>query len=177
MLKILLIIAAVILVVLVAMLAYAATKPNTYRVERSTRVKASPAKIISLIKDFHEWARWSPYEKLDPDMTRTFSGSEQGPGAVYEWNGDGNVGQGRMEILEVTPDKVTIKLDFFRPMEGHNTAEFTLVPQGEETEVTWSMHGPSKFITKVMSTYLNLDGMIGNQFAEGLNNLKTIAEK
>ncbi len=177
MLKTILIIAAVIVVVLVAMLAYAATKPNTYRVERSARMKASPDKILSLLQDFHQWGLWSPYEKLDPKMTRTFSGSEQGPGAVYEWNGDGNVGQGRMEILEVKPDKVTIKLDFLRPLEGHNTAVFTLVPQGEETEVTWSMHGPSKLVTKVMSTYLNLDGMIGNQFAEGLSNMKTIVEK
>jgi len=177
MLKTVLIVVAVLVIVLVAMLAYAATKPNTYRVERSTRVKASPEKILSLIKDFHEWAQWSPYEKLDPDMSRTFSGPEQGPGAVYEWNGDGNVGQGRMEILEVTPEKVTIKLDFLRPMEGHNTAEFTLEPQGDETKVTWLMFGPSKFVTKVMSTYFNLDGMIGNQFEEGLANMKTVVEK
>ena len=177
MLKTILIVVAVLVIVLVAMLAYAATKPSTYRVERSTRVKASPEKILSLIKDFHEWAQWSPYEKLDPDMSRTFSGPEQGPGAVYEWNGDGNVGQGRMEILEVTPEKVTIKLDFLRPMEGHNTAEFTLEPQGEETKVTWLMSGPSKLVTKVMSTYFNLDGMIGNQFEEGLANMKTVAEK
>jgi uncharacterized protein YndB with AHSA1/START domain len=140
-------------------------------------VKASPEKILSLIKDFHEWAQWSPYEKLDPKMTRTFSGAEQGKGAVYEWNGDGNVGQGRMEILDVTPEKVTIKLDFIRPMEGHNTAEFTLEPQGDETKVTWQMFGPSKFLTKVMSTYFNLDGMIGGQFDEGLANMKTVAEK
>jgi hypothetical protein len=140
-------------------------------------VKASPEKILSLIKDFHEWAQWSPYEKVDPDMSRTFSGAEQGPGAVYEWSGNSNIGQGRMEILEVTPEKVTIKLDFIRPMEGHNTAEFLLEPQGDETKVTWLMSGPSKLVTKVMSTYFNLDGMIGNQFEEGLANMKTVAEK
>ena len=111
-------------------------------------------------------------------MKRTYSGAERGKGAVYAWDGDKNVGSGRMEILEASaPQKIVIKLDFFTPFEGHNTAEFTMLPQGDGTHVTWLMHGPARFLTRLIQVFMNLDNMIGRDFEAGLANLKTITEK
>jgi len=110
-------------------------------------------------------------------MKRTYSGAGSGKGAVYEWEGNSQVGAGRMEIIDTSPHKVTIKLDFIKPLEGHNTAEFTLEPKGESTDVTWAMYGPAPYISKLMGVFLNMDKMIGNDFATGLANLKTVAEK
>jgi hypothetical protein len=178
MLKIIGIAAAVIVVVVAGILIYAATKPNEFRVQRSLAIKASPDKIYPLIVDLHGWAAWSPYEKKDPDMKRSFSGAERGKGAVYEWNGNKNVGHGRMEITETAaPSKVVIKLDFFSPFEAHNTAEFTLAPQGDSTNVTWSMYGPNVFMGKVMQVFMNMDRMVGTDFEAGLQALKARVEK
>ena len=182
MLKTVAIVAAVIVVVIAGILIYAATKPNSFTVRRSIDVKAPPAKIFALIDDLHRWATWSPYEKKDPDMKRTFGGSQSGKGAVYEWDGNNSVGKGRMEIIETAqPSKITIKLDFFKPFEGHNTAEFTMEPSkdkgGDTTVVTWGMYGPSPYMAKVMGTFLNMDTMIGKDFEVGLANLKALAEK
>ena len=178
MLKTIAIIASVVVVIVAGVAVYAATKPDTFRVERSASVNAPPDKIFPLIVDLHAWSVWSPYEKKDPDMKRTFSGTKDGKGAVYEWDGNGNVGKGRMEIIEASaPSKVVIKLDFIKPFEGHNTAEFTMVPQGASTTVTWAMYGPSPFVAKVMDTVIGMDGMIGKDFAAGLANLKAVAEK
>lgn len=178
MLKIIATLAAIVAVVVAGVLIYAATKPDSFRVERSTTIKASPDKIFVLITNLRGWGAWSPYEKKDPNMKRTFSGSESGKGAVYEWDGNKDVGQGRMEIIEATPpSKVAIKLDFLKPFEGHNTAEFTMVPAGDNTTVTWAMYGPSPYIAKVMGTVLNLDKMIGTDFEAGLAALKAVAEQ
>ena len=171
-------IAIVVVVAIAAFLAFAATKPDTFQVQRSTVIKAPPDKIFALIQDFHHWGVWSPYEKRDPDMKRTYGGPESGKGSMYAWEGNSKVGAGRMEILDATaPSKVTIKLDFIKPFEGHNTAEFTMEPKGNNTVVTWAMYGPSAFMMKVMGIFMNMDNMIGNDFAVGLANLKTIAEK
>lgn len=171
------IIIAIILLAIAAFLAYAATRPDTFRVERSMLIMAPPEKIYALVIDLHRWTVWSPYEKKDPAMTRGFSGSEQGLGAVYEWEGNNNVGKGRMEIIKATPpSRIAIKLDFIKPFEGHNVATFTFVPSGDATAVTWAMDGPSKFITKVMGLVFNMDKMIGTDFAVGLANLKAASE-
>jgi uncharacterized protein YndB with AHSA1/START domain len=172
------IVAIIFVVVVAGILIYAATKPDDFRVQRSASIKAPPEKIYAQIVDLHGWAAWSPYEKKDPAMKRSFSGAQNGKGAIYEWDGDKNVGAGRMEIVEATqPSKVGIKLDFRKPFEGHNIAEFTMVPSGDSTTVTWAMYGPSPFIAKVMGTFFNMDRMIGDDFAVGLANLKTVAEK
>jgi hypothetical protein len=127
-------IALAVAVLVVATLAYAATRPDTLHVQRAADVKAPPEEIFPLISDFHRWPSWSPYEKRDPAMKRTYSGAEHGKGAVYEWEGNSEVGQGRMEITDTSdPSRVTIKLDFIKPFEGHNVAEFALVPQGDAT--------------------------------------------
>ncbi|MGD9723493.1 MAG: SRPBCC family protein [Pirellulales bacterium] len=173
------VIAVVLLVVgILAIVGLAALKPNTIHVERTLAMHAPPERIFPLISDFHQWRSWSPYENRDPEMQRTYSGAASGTGAVYEWNGNNSVGAGRMEILRSTPPShVAIQLDFLRPFEGHNTAEFALQPQGDHTSVTWSMHGPARFISKLMSVFLNFDKMIGTDFENGLANMKATAEK
>ncbi|MBN9487153.1 MAG: SRPBCC family protein [Alphaproteobacteria bacterium] len=178
MLRFVAILAALVVVVVAGILIYAATKPDSFSVQRSANVKAPPDKIFALIADLRGWSAWSPYEKKDPDMKRTFSGAASGKGAIYEWTGNKDVGQGRMEIIDVTtPSKVTIKLDFLKPFEAHNTAEFTMVPAGDNTTVTWAMYGPSPYVAKIMGTLFDLDKMIGNDFEAGLAALKTVAEK
>ena len=183
MLKTLAVIAVVVAVVVAGVLIYAATKPDSFTVKRTASIKAPPDRIFALINDLHGWAAWSPYEKKDPDMKRTFGGANPGKGAIYEWDGNKNVGSGRMEITEATPPssagarKIVIKLDFVKPFEGHNTAEFTMDPQGDNTNVTWAMYGPSPYMFKVMGLFMDMDKMIGNDFAAGLANLKAIAEK
>jgi len=171
-------IAIVIVVVIAAILIFAATKPETFTVQRAASIKAPPEKIFAVLDDFHNWGVWSPWEKMDPDMKRTFSGAANGQGAVYEWQGNSKVGQGRMEITDATaPSQVTIKLDFIKPFEGHNVAEFLLQPNGDATNVTWTMRGPSPYIAKVMSVFCNMDSMIGKDFEAGLANLKAATEK
>jgi K+-transporting ATPase KdpF subunit len=178
MLKVIAIVAVIIVVLLAAVLVYAATRPDTFRVQRTTAVKAPPAKIYALINDLRGWGAWSPYEKKDPAMKRTYGGTPSGKGAVYEWEGDHNVGKGRMEITDTSPpSRVTINLDFVKPFETRNIVEFTLEPQGDSTNVTWAMHGPSPYIAKVMHVFFDMDSMVGNDFETGLANLKAIAEK
>ena len=172
------IIGLVVVLVVAAVLIFAATRPDAFRVERVASIKAPPEKIFTLINDLHGWAAWSPYEKKDPAMKRTFSGAANGKGAVYEWDGNKNVGRGRMEITDAAmPAKIVIKLDFFEPFEGHNTAEFTMEGKGDVTNVTWAMYGPANFISKLMGVFFNMDKMIGTDFEAGLVNLKSIAEK
>ncbi|HEY4573288.1 MAG TPA: SRPBCC family protein [Thermoanaerobaculia bacterium] len=161
---------------MVAVLAFAATKPDSFRVQRTQSIQAPPERILPLISDLHAWSAWNPFEK-DPAMKKTYSGAASGRGAVYEWDGNSQVGAGRMEVLDVSPSKVTIKLDFIRPFEAHNTAELTLAPQGSATDVTWAMYGPNRYLNKVMSVFMNMDTMIGKEFETGLGKLKTIAEK
>jgi uncharacterized protein YndB with AHSA1/START domain len=170
---------AIVGVVLIGgILGLAATKPNTFRIARATRVNAPPEKIFSLINDLHRWESWSPYEKRDPALKRTHSGAANGKGAVYEWEGNKKVGQGRMEITDSAPaSKITIKLDFFKPFEAHNFAEFTLEPEGSSTHVTWAMSGPNLCLGKVMSLFLSMDKMVGKDFEIGLANLKANAER
>ena len=171
-------IVVIIVVLIVAILIYAATKPGDFRVQRTTAIKAPADKIFPLINDYNNWPSWSPYEKLDPNMKKTLGGTGSGKGAVYEWDGNSKAGKGRMEITDsVPPSKVTIQLDFSKPMEGHNVAEFTLEPSGDSTNVTWAMSGPMPYIAKVMSVFVDMDKMIGKEFETGLGNMKAVAEK
>jgi len=164
-------------IAIAALLVYAATRPDSFHVERSIAIKAAPEKIFALIDDFHKWPAWSPFEKLDPAMTRTLSGADSGKGAVYEWSGNSKAGAGRMEISDATtPALVAIKLDFSKPLESHNTATFTLAPAGDMTNVTWAMDGPSPYIAKIMGIFVSMDSLVGKEFEEGLANLKAQAE-
>jgi uncharacterized protein YndB with AHSA1/START domain len=178
MFEIVVIIAITVAIAIAVVLILAATKPATFSVQRATTVRAPPEKIFPSINDFHQWGTWSPWEDKDPAMKRTYSGAGSGKGAVYAWDGNKNVGTGRMEILEVSaPSKIVIKLDFFKPFEAHNTAEFTMLPQGDATSLTWLMHGPAPFMSKVMQVFMNMDKMIGKDFEAGLANLKKLTER
>ncbi|MFO0775730.1 MAG: SRPBCC family protein [Nitrospiraceae bacterium] len=168
----------VVVALIAAVLIYAATKPNIFRIHRSATFAAPPDKVFALINDFHAWANWSPWEKKDLTMKKTHRGSPQGKGAVLEWDGNKDVGTGRMEVLESVPaSKILIKLDFFKPFEAHNTAEFTLAPNGGSTQLTWTMYGPQPFIMKVLGLFCSMDKMVGKDFEAGLANLNAIAEQ
>ena len=178
MLETIAVVAVVLAIAIAIVLILAATKPDSFAVQRAALVDAPPERIFPLISDFRQWGSWSPYEHKDPAMKRTFSGAARGNGAVYAWEGDKNVGSGRMEILEAAaPSKIVIKLDFYSPFEAHNTAEFTMLPQGDETRVTWRMHGPAPFMARIMHVFINIDKMVGKDFEFGLANLKRLAEK
>lgn len=166
-------IAAVIAAILIA----ASMQPDTFQVTRSIIINAKPGVIAAQIADFRKWISWSPYEKYDPAMKRTYSGPGAGIGAVYGWEGDSRVGAGRMEIVNVTPGLISIKLDFFKPMTGHNTAEFRLEPAGESTKLTWTMRGLNRFIAKIFHLFIDMDRMVGSDFEAGLQNLKAFAER
>lgn len=166
------------LLIIVAILLYATTRPNSFHVERSIVIQAPADKIVPLIDDFHQWPRWSPWENIDPNMKRTLSGAPSGVGAVYAWDGNRKVGAGRMEIIEEEkPTHVGIKLEFFRPMAGSNPTNFNLQPQGDGTHVTWVMEGPMPYISKVMCIFMSMDKMVGSDFDKGLAKLKAEAEK
>lgn len=167
----------VISVLILLLLAWAAIQPSTYRVQRSIAIKAPPEKIVPLISDFHNWALWSPWEVLDPAMKRTFSGAPKDLGAVYAWEGNKNVGSGRMEVISLTPVKVGIKLDFFVPVKSTSDTEFVLEPQGDTTTVRWTMSGETDFMAKMMNVFISMDSMIGPAFDSGLAKMKAAAEK
>lgn len=170
--------ALVFVVALAALLAFAATRPGSFRVQRETRIKAPPEVVFALLNDFRHWGSWSPWEKLDPKMQREYSGAASGKGAVYAWQGSGKVGAGRMEIIESqAPTQLVIQLDFSKPFKARNTAEFTLEAQGDSTRVQWAMHGPSPFISKLMGVFFNMDRLIGADFESGLAKLKAATEK
>lgn len=176
--RILAIVGGVVVVAVAAILIYAATRPDSFRVQRSATMNAPAEKIFPYLEGLKRWTEWSPYEGRDPQMKRAYSGADSGKGAVYEWDGNDNVGKGRMEIVDSKPpSKVVIKLDFLKPFEGHNTAELTVEPKGGQTIVTWAMYGPSTFMTKLIGTFMDMDDMIGRDFAAGLAKLKTVVEK
>ena len=171
----------VLAVALVALLAYATTRPDNFRLERSISIKAPPEKIFANLEDFKRWSAWSPWEKLDPAMQRTHSGTASGKGAKYAWAGD-KAGAGSMEVLETTPStRVHIKLDFTKPFEAHNLVDFTLKPQGDAaqgmTQVTWAMYGPSNYMTKLIHIFFSMDKLVGKDFEAGLADLKAVSEK
>ena len=156
---------------------YVTGRPDAFRVERSASIDAPPEKVFALINDFHNWPSWSPWDKMDPAMKRTHSGAASGVGAVYAWQGNRKVGEGRMEIIDSSPpSRVAIKLDFLKPFEAHNTADFSLRPAGGGTSVTWAMFGPASFMTKAMGVFMSMDKMVGKDFEQGLANMKAAAE-
>lgn len=166
-----------VLVLLAAFLAFVASRSSMFRLARSTEIDAPPDRIYPYFADFHNWAAWSPFEKYDPAMTRTYSGAPSGRGAVYEWSGNSRAGQGRMEILDVAPPtRVTTALHFIKPFPAQNMTEFTLEPSGNATRVSWAMSGNKNFMMKLFHVFVNMEKMVGKDFDEGLANLKRVAE-
>ncbi|WP_395701799.1 SRPBCC family protein [Aquabacterium sp.] len=166
-----------VLAAIVLLLAYAATRPDTFRVERSLRIQAPPERIIGLIGDLKQFNAWNPYERKDPALKGRYGATTQGPGAQYAWESD-KVGTGSLEITALqAPSRVAMKLDFVKPFEAHNQVEFTLQADGNVTLVRWAMQGPAPYISKLMGVVFDMDRMVGRDFEDGLNNLKALAEK
>jgi uncharacterized protein YndB with AHSA1/START domain len=175
--QVLLVGAGVLAIGLITLLGVAARKPATFRIERVTSIAAPADRVYANIVDFHRWPAWQPWEKLDPRMSKRFKGPERGQGAVYEWQGNKEVGKGRMTIIEARPNqRVVVRLEFLEPFPADNRAIFTLVPRAGGTEVTWAMEGPNSFMGKVISVFVDMDEMLGGDFQRGLANLKQLCE-
>ncbi len=168
----------VLVVLVTALLGYVLSRPDSFRLERSTLIQAPPETIFPLIDNFRNWNQWSPWDKVDPQMQRTYTGPDHGVGCCYAWNGNKNVGSGSMEITESqASSRILLKLDFKTPFEAHNMTEFTLVPEGSGTRVTWAMFGPQPFMAKLMGLVFNMEKMVGPQFEAGLAAMKALAEQ
>lgn len=162
---------------IVIVLAVIATRPSTYRVERTTRIAAPPDVVFALVNDFHAWDRWSPWAHLDPSMRTTYGGPASGVGATYAWVGNDKVGEGNMRITENRPpQKVDIRLEFVKPMASVNQTEFTFRPDGAGTRVNWAVTGPLDFMGKGMDLFVGMDRMIGGDFEKGLASMRREAE-
>jgi uncharacterized protein YndB with AHSA1/START domain len=171
--KILIGIAVVVAILLVVI----ATRPSTFHIERIATVAAPPEAVYAVVSDFHRWEQWSPWEKLDPAMTKAYKGAESGKGAIYEWKGNSDVGEGRMTMTEATPpSRIAIKLEFLAPWTATNLTTITMAPTGESTKVTWAMDGENNFMAKGAGLFMDMDAMIGKDFEKGLAGLKSVAE-
>ena len=168
----------VVVVVIAVVLIYAATRPDELHIERSIVIRGvSPERIVATIADLHSWQQWSPWIKMDPAAEVTYSGAPQGVGAIYEWQSK-KIGQGRMEITEVTPDtRVLLDLTFIKPMAAHNHVAFVLAQQTDGVQLTWRMTGSNSYLAKLISVFVNMDKMVGKDFERGLADLKAILEK
>lgn len=168
---------AVVVVIIIVLVVIVALQPGNFRIERSILVSAPPPAVFAQVNDFHKWNAWNPWGKVDPSMKQSYQGAPAGPGAVYTWNGNKEIGEGRMTITDARPsDLVRVKLEFFKPFAATNTAEFTFVPEGNHTRVTWSMFGEKNFMAKAIHLFMNMDKMIGGQFETGLADMKAAAE-
>ena len=168
---------AVLAVVIAALIAFAASRPANFRIERRTHIAAPPERVYPLVADFRRWTAWSPWENKDPNLKRTYSGAERGTGAIYGWEGDKRIGHGRMEIKDAAPSsRVLIQLDFLKPFEAHNQAEFTFTPKDGGTDVLWAMTGPHPLLFRLMSVVMSMEKMVGPDFEAGLANMKRAAE-
>ena len=157
--------------------AVVATRPSHFHVERSAAIPAPPELVFPLIDDFHRWPEWSPWEKLDPDMKREYTGPASGPGANYEWTGNEDVGRGSMRITESqAPSRVAIALEFKEPWQATNTTLFSIAPAPSGATVTWGMDGESNFVFKAISLFMDMDSMVGKDFEVGLSNLARVAQ-
>jgi uncharacterized protein YndB with AHSA1/START domain len=160
-----------------AVLIYAALKPKSFALSRSAVIAAPADRVFSLIDDLRGFNRWNPFAKQDPELKIQYESVTSGKGAAYTWVGK-KAGVGRMEITDSVPSQqVTMRLDFSKPMEAHNTVSFTLEPQGTDTSVTWAMTGPMNYAQNLMTTFFSMDKMVGGEFEAGLASLKTLAEK
>lgn len=156
--------------VLVGFLAYVASRPAQFKIHRKRSMKADASAVFALINDFRHWERWSPWDKIDPDMTREYTGAQSGVGAKYHWVGNKNVGEGQMEILDVTDgQRVVIDLNFIKPFAAHNKTTFTVERDGDgAVSVTWLMEGNNNFMAKAFNVFMNMDKMVGADFEKGL---------
>ena len=169
-------IVAAIAAIIVVLVVVIATRPADFRIARTATTTAAPAVVFAQVNDLHLWAAWSPWDKIDPDMKKSFEGPASGLGASYSWVGT-RTGEGRMTIIECRPNElIRFKLDFVKPFQANNIAEFTFKPEGNQIAVTWSMTGRNNFFAKAFSLFMNMDKMCGREFEKGLASLKAVAE-
>lgn len=165
---------ALVLILLASVISF---QPNEFKISRSVMIAAAPAKVFAHVNDFRDWAQWSPWDKLDPNMRRTYEGPESGVGASYAWVGNDQVGEGKMTIVtSQPPELINIDLKFIKPMEGDNLTVFTFSPEGEGTRVTWTMSGKCNFVAKAFHLFMDMEKMVGPDFEKGLAQLKSISE-
>lgn len=162
--------------VLAVLAVVVALQPATFHIERSILVRAPSDFAYAQVNDFHAWRAWSPWEKLDPQMARTYSGEASGTGASYAWRGNKEVGEGRMTIERSEPAQIVLKLEFLKPFAATNTATFSFTPGSQGTKVTWAMDGRNTFLTKAMHLVMDMDKLVGKDFERGLEALKAAAE-
>ena len=175
--KIVLSISGVLLVGVLGIVGVALTQPDVFHVEREMTMKATPAQIYPHISNLKAWEDWSPWEEKDPQMKKTYSGPESGVGARQEWKGNSDVGSGSIEITDVEePTRIKLNLHFIEPFEGDSKVTFNIVPEGDDTKVTWKMDSQNDFVSKVMMVFMDMDEMCGNDFDRGLMRLKEIVE-
>lgn len=149
---------------------------SRFEVSRSISVAADPARVHGLVDDFHEWTAWSPWEDVDPDLQRTYTGPASGVGARYAWQGNRKAGQGSMEITGSTPERIDVRLSFLKPWKATNEVSFELVPTGSGTDVTWRMWGENTGVAALFSRVFNMDKLLGKDFEKGLTRLRAVAE-
>ena len=178
MLKKILLYGIVVIVLIIAIFCVVvAMQPTHYTVERSATINAPASVVFAQVNDFHKWQAWSPWENLDPNVKKEFSGAAAGNGAVYSWAGNNDVGEGKMTITDSRPsDLIKIKLEFVKPFTATNATDFTFTPQGNQTNVKWTMSGDNNFIAKAFSMFMNMDKMVGGDFEKGLAQMKTVSE-
>jgi Polyketide cyclase / dehydrase and lipid transport len=167
----------VVVVLIIAAIAFIATRPSNSRIQRSAQINAPADVVFSIINNLRRWAEWSPYDKRDPNMKKTFEGPSAGPGAIYIWNGNSQVGEGRLTIVESKPGElVSMRLEFSRPFKCNNEVNFKIGPSDGGTRVSWIMDGKNTFMTKFMSIFMDMDKMVGTDFEHGLANLNNVAQ-
>lgn len=156
---------------------YVALQPSQFTVTRSAHIDAAPEKVFAQINDFHNWQNWSPWKDLDPNATTTFEGPQSGKGAVYAWSGNSEVGEGKLTILESTPnDHITMRLDFERPMQSSAENDYTLASDGNGTRMTWTMSGHNSFLERAMCVFFDMDKMLGGMFEKGMANINNVVK-
>ncbi len=178
MLEIFAYVAIALVVLVIGLLVYASTRPDSFRVQRSTTINAPAERIFSLIANLKSMNTWNPFVEPDPAIKIAYTGPDSGKGAAHTWSGNSKVGAGRIEITDATPSsRVALQLDMIKPMKAHNAVEFTLQPNGNGTLVTWTMSGNQPLMAKVMNVFIDCDRMVGSQFEKGLASLKKIVER
>ena len=171
--KIFLVLAALIVVFVIVV----ALQPAAFRVQRSITIAAPPSTVFPHVNDVHQFQEWSPWAKIDPNTKMTYEGPAAGTGAKFSWAGNNQVGEGAMSVTDSRPnEKIEFKLEFKKPFEATNTADFTFQPEGDKTSVTWGMNGTKNFVMKAFGLFMDCDKMIGPDFEKGLASLKNISE-
>jgi hypothetical protein len=164
-------------VVVAALAVVVALQPSEFSVSRSTTIAASPPAVFAQVNDLHQMQAWSPWAKLDPACKNSYEGPSAGKGAVFHWNGNSEVGEGSITIVESQPSElIRMQLDFVRPFAGTSNVQFTFKPQGDQTVVTWSMQSQKNFVMKAMGLVMNCEDMCGKQFDDGLATMKALVE-